>query len=323
LAYWVLFSVTSSVIPARYLATDYRQYPSLAFVCLGLAIALFTLPRYRFGVGAAVALAVYFSAATFHLNTDWRTEESFWAQSVRHGGTALSHSNYAMSVAAKDPALAQHHYLEAIRIYPNHVYANINLALLYIRQGRGDEGLALLRGTVARNPGWAQTRYWLASGLRSLGRTREALVEFRRAADLDPRSLRYQYAAARALQSAGNVAASIPYLERVVPINPRYRNGLFLLGFAHQSTGRRGVAIKEYSLFLRERPKHVQARFNLAYALMKAGDCGAAIEHFERALTLRRSYAEIHRHLALCYRSLGDEVKAGKHAALYRRNRGK
>jgi tetratricopeptide (TPR) repeat protein len=319
LAYWVLFSLTSSIFPFHYVVMDYRQYPPLAFLCLALAIGLFTLRRFRIDIVAVTALTLYFGLASISMNTVWRTEESFWGQSVRYGGRALAHANYGLSVEPKDPKLAEFHYLEALRLEPNYRNASMNLGLLYVAEAREDEGLALLQEIVARDPRWAVGHFGLAEGYRKLGRDDEAVAAQRRAADLDPRRLRYQLQAARALQRAGDVPASIPYLERVTAINPNYLDTLFLLAVAHEKSARGDFAIAAYRGFLSNHPDHVEARFGLGSALANAGDCGEAVAHFERVLALQPGLAAAHRHLAACYRTLGEDVKAAEHATMYER----
>jgi len=313
LAYWLLLALTSSIFSFAYAVTDYRQYPSLAFLCLAITVAWFSIARFRGAVGAVIAIAIYFGASSFHMNTIWKTEESFWGQSVRYGGTDLAHVNFGLSVARKDPKLAEHHYREALRLYPKSIYGNINLGLFLINQKREREGLALLRKAVDLRPEWALTHYWLSRGLRDLGQRKESLIELRRAADLDPRRLDYQYQAASVLQRSRDYAASIGYLNRVLAFNRRYRHANFMLASALQKTGHLNQAITEYRRFLSDRPNHVQGRFNLAYTLMQQGECGEAVKHFERVLVLRKSYAAAHFHLAACYRALGDAKKAESH----------
>ena len=87
--------------------------------------------------------------------------------------------------------------MEALRQYPSHVYANINLGMLYIRQGKAEDGLRLVRKVVRQNPQWSLTHYWHSKALGRLGRAGDSLVALRRAADLDPRNLGYQYEAGR------------------------------------------------------------------------------------------------------------------------------
>jgi len=321
LAYWLLFSLTASVFPFRYVVTDYRQYPSLSFLCLIISLVCFSFKQRALTVALLVSMVLYFSFASVHINQHWKTEESFWHQSVKYGADALAHNNYGLSIAGKNPDLAEYHYLEAIRQAPFHIFANINLGMLYIRQNREEEGIQRLSMAVAWNPDRALAHYWLSIGLNSTGRTEEAIEELKRAADLDSRSLKYQYETARSLQSAGRVSDAIPYFERTIKINPDYEIVGFWLGYAYQKSGQPKKAIVTYNRFLERNSDHVQAHFNLAYALMNEDEYDAALQHFEHVITLRPQYLETHLHLSRCYNAIGDELQATKHMELY--NQGK
>lgn len=313
LSYWILFAPTSSVLPMLYVVTDYRQYPSLAFLALFIVIVSFSLPRQEIVKVCFTALIGYFAISSYSLNTHWRTEESFWAQSVRYGGRELAHMNYAMSIQHKFPQLAEHHFRETLRIYPNHIYGNINLGLFYIRRGDREKGVALVEKAVRVNPRWALSHYWLGKAYGQLGRKREALSEILHAADLDPRHLRHQYEAGRTLQLSGQVAESMPYLERVQAINRYFRDTLFLIGWGHQKAGRTGQAITAYRSYVAHNPRHVQTHFNLGFALMTSGNCKEAVVHFNRVLALDGKRTAAHLHLARCYQALGDTMRAGEH----------
>jgi tetratricopeptide (TPR) repeat protein len=317
LAYWLLFSLTSSIFPFGYVVTDYRQYLPSVFLCLVVTLACFSIKPRILPVALLVSMGLYFSYSSYLINKHWQTEESFWGQSVKYEATALAHQNYGLAVVDKDESLAEYHFREAIRQYPYHIYANINLAMLEIRQKKNEQGLQRLRRMVDLNPKWALPYYWLSMGLRSTG-DKAGYVEYMvQAADLDPRSLRYQYAAGQALHSSGKRAESIPYFERIMGINPEYELTGFWLGFAYQKTNQPQQAIDTYKRFLGHNSDHVQARFNLAYELMKQNDCELAIIQFDRVLALRPGYREVHTYLSRCYRALGDEVAAARHNSLY------
>jgi tetratricopeptide (TPR) repeat protein len=307
LAYWLLFALTSSIFPFGYVVTDYRQYLPLVFLSLTVTMLVFSSNRKTVAISVLSGLLLYFSISSYYNNAHWKTEESFWGQSVKYGAVALAHQNYGLAIVDKNPELAEYHYLEAIRQYPNHIYANINLGMLHIRMGKEAEGLQRLRKMVTLNPNWSLAYYWLSEGLKITGQKEEALKEVQHSADLDPRSLRYQYAAARALQDAGKRAEAIPYFERVINLNPDYNLAGFWLGFAYQKTGQSQNAIDTYNRFLLSNPDHVQGHFNLAYALMNENDCNAAVVHFNRVLVLKPDYKEVHLHLSNCYRALGRE----------------
>ncbi len=316
-AYWLLFSLTSSIFPFGYVVTDYRQYLPLVFLSLTVTLLVFSSGRKRFSLIFLSGLVLYFSLSSYVINKNWKTEESFWGQSVKYGAVALAHNNYGLSIAGKDPDLAEYHYLEALHQSPYHIYANINLGLLYIKQGKNDEGLKILYKITRLNPDWALAHYWLAYGLKSVDRTEEALRETQLAADLDPRSLEYQYEAARALQNDGQYAEAVPYLERIIDLNPEYKLAEFMLGFIRQKSGQSQQAIELYNRFLQRNPRHIQGHFNLAYELMEQGDCRAAVDHFKTVLELKPEYREVHSYLSRCYRSLGKNDLAMEHASLY------
>ena len=318
LAYWWLFSLTSSIFPFGFVVTDYRQYLPLVFLSLTVTMLVFSSHREKLTVIFLSSLVLYFSVSSYYINTHWKTEESFWEQSVKYGADTLAHQNYAFSIVGKNPQLAEHHYLEALRQNPFHIYANINLGLLQIRQGKEEQGLLRLYRMATLNHDWAMPHYWLAAGLKIAGQKEEALKELQIAADLDPRSLKYQYSAARALQESGKPSAAIPYYKQIMGLNPEYKSTGFWLGFAFQKTNQSQQAIDSYNRFLEHYPNDVQGHFNLAYELMNENDCQTAIVHFDKVLELRPSYLEAHKHLARCYRKLGQTQLADDHLSTYR-----
>jgi len=316
-AYWALFLPTSSIMPLRSLAADYRQAPSLVFLCLLLALIAFRALRGRQRVTAAAVAVLWFGVTAWTSNGHWRDEASLWRQSVRRGGVALAHMNYARAVAAEEPEEAEGHYLKALELRPDHILAHINLGLHYIHHGRAEEGLALVRKGVALDSHRAMSHRWLAAALFQLGRATEAVAAISRAVELEPRNPQYHYWTAYYSQSAGEVRASLVPLQRLHELAPSYQDSLFLEGFALQSTGDPVQAIDRYQRFLEEQPDHVQARFNLAYALMEQGRDREAITHFLGTLERRPGYREVHRHLAGCYARVGEEKKAAEHLSLY------
>jgi len=318
LAYWLLFSLTSSIFPFGYVVTDYRQYLPLVFLCLTVTTLLCSSDRKTLSVAVLSGLVLYFSISSYHINTHWKTGESFWQQSVKYGATDLAHWAYGLAIVGKNPELAEHHYLEALRQNPFHIYANISLGMLHIQMGKEEEGLLRLQRMVALNPKWALAHYWLSEGLRITGQKDEALKEITVAADSDTRSLQYQYAAARALQKAGKPTESIPYFERIIGLDPDYWETGFWLGFAYQKTGQSQKAIDTYNRFLQRNPEHDQGHFNLAYTLMAENDCKIAVMHFKKTLALNPSYREAHLHLSSCYKAMGNEQQAAHHQSIYR-----
>lgn len=320
LAYWVLFAPTSSILPYRFIATDYRQYPSLAFLCLGLALAMDRIPMRHLSTTLFVTLTVYFSASTYlHTNPIWKTEFSLWHQSVQYGGDANAHMNYGLSVKEQDSNLAEKHFKIAIEKVPNHVYAHLNLGLLYLaHEDRFAEGLAYLQRSVELGPTVARPHAYLAMAYRKMGKEAEALAEILKAADLEPDNPELQYQAARDLQWSGNHLASLDRLERLTKIYPEgYKNAHFFKGVALQQLGRWPEAENSYQAQLKQYPQDAVTRFNLGVGLLQAGRHQQAIAALQRSLKADPQLHEVHELLAECYEALGNHTKAAYYRNIF------
>jgi tetratricopeptide (TPR) repeat protein len=324
LAYWLLFSPTSSVLPFRSAAADYRGYPSLPWALLaGCLAARAVLPTRARALAFGLALA-WFVGGSLWQNDVWHDEESFWEQSVRHGGQSMAHTNYARQLAERDPELARHHYEEALALAPDNALTHINLGLLEMDGGRTDEGLALVQRAVALAPEWADTHFWFARALALADRWDEAVPEARLAVELaGPGATLVDTAAgimataARRAYDEGDDVRALAHLEALHEFTLAHDDSRFLEGWIHQRAGRPGPAFASYRLQLEHAPDHVQARFNLAHGLMTSGEPEAAIPHFERVLEEAPGLRDVHAHLATCHRALGDEVAAAREQALY------
>jgi tetratricopeptide (TPR) repeat protein len=278
--YWLLLAPTSSVVPFHHLAVDYRPYPASVFCWLAVALGVMRLPLHRLPLIAPylrpallVVAVIYFGAATAVLNRTWRSEETLWRHSIRHGGGALAHLNLAMAVRDLDQRVAL--LRRALQLSPGYVLAHVNLCLALIARGDGnsgqtEEGLGHCRRAVTLAPGWAQAHHWLGRALEQLGHRAAAARALARAAALDPRNLDYQYRAALGAQLAGDVAGSLPFLQRVRAKRPDYGKTGFLYGYALQRQGRLAQAIAAYRAFLRQHPDHARARHNLKHALTRS-----------------------------------------------------
>jgi tetratricopeptide (TPR) repeat protein len=324
LAYWLLFSPTSSVLPFRSAAADYRGYPSLPWVlAAGCLAARALLPARARPLAFGLALA-WFVGGSLWQNDVWHDEESFWEQSVRHGGQSMAHTNYARQLAERDPELARHHYEQALVLAPDNALTHINLGLLEMDGGRTDEGLAHVQRAVALAPEWADTHLWWARALALAGRWDEAAPEARLAVELagpgatlvDTAAELVATAARRAYDEGDDVRA-LAHLATLHEFTPVHGDSRFLEGWIHQRAGRLAPAFASYRLQLEHAPGHVQARFNLAHGLMSSGDPAAAIPQFERVLEEDPGLRDAHAHLATCHQALGDEDAAAREQALY------
>jgi Tfp pilus assembly protein PilF len=316
-AYWVLFAPTSSLIPLRSFATDYRQVPSLVFLTLWfVAGPLAALPA-RAAAAVTVAAAAGLGVLSQRQGEVWRTPLTLWGDAVAKGTTGRGHQNFAFAVQDVDPVLAEEHYQIALRENPGDVYSRINLGLLRLNMGRITDGMAEVERAVQLRPDWAITYRWLAFANRRTGARENAARASARAAELDPRDPDHLYWAGYDLQALGEHAAALPWLERLEREFGAFRDSAFRLAWAYQEVGRPDRAIPLYESFLERSPDHVQALFNLAHARKTRGDFAGAAPGFERVLELSPRYRECHLHLAECYERLGDSARAAPHRAAY------
>ncbi|HEX9367543.1 MAG TPA: tetratricopeptide repeat protein [Vicinamibacterales bacterium] len=299
-AYWVLMAPESSVVPLYHLRSDYRPYPSSAFLFAALAfVAVTRLPR-AVWLTAAVAAVVALTATSIRMNRTWRTEESLWTRSTALGGDAVAHLNLAMAIADRRDPRVKANLERSLALAPGYVLAHIDYGLLLMNLGKINEGLAEVREGVRLAPAWGQSHYWLSVAYESVSMTGSAADEALLAYRLEPNNLQYAYDAARRAQAAGRLADSLPPLGAVVARNERYGLARFLEGFALQQTGAVDEAIASYRRFLAFQPDYSQAHFNLAYALMTKGRCAEALPEFARTLELRPDYREVDTYLARC-----------------------
>jgi Flp pilus assembly protein TadD len=303
-ASWILMLPESSLLPMHHLRVDYRPYPSSVFLWLLVASALAQLARTRLPAITAAA-GLFFAMASISLNGTWRTGETLWAHSVRHGGDEVAHMNLAMSIADRRDPRVRANLERSLQLAPGYVLARINYGLLLIELGEREQGLAQCREAVRLAPHWAQAHYWTAVAYDRLGMSEAALDAARTASQLDPKNLQYAYEAAQRAQRAGRYQESLELLRGRAASHPP---ALFLEAFALQKTARDVEAIERYRRFLSVRPDDFQARFNLGYALMTRGDCDGAIVELTRTLELRPAYHEARVHLAACRARLRDRA---------------
>jgi len=297
-AYFGWLSMTSSILPMRSFAEDYRQLISLPFACVLIGTAFAALPQRARAVALGAACLSLGWASNINAG-HWRTEETLWGRSVALGTTSQGHLNYGISVRQRDPALAKIHYERSLELNPNNVYAKINLALQMIGMGMPKEGIALAEETAAEVPNWALIQHWLSRAYLSAGRREEAIAPAVRANELEPKNPYYRdqlsqllHGYARALQQSGEAPASLPLLELLHSKVERFQDSLFQHAWALHESRKLDEAVVWYEKHLRAEPTNKQARCNLAYVLRDLGRKEDAADQLRKVLVMDPSHAD-------------------------------
>jgi len=117
-----------------------------------------------------------------------------------------------------DAAIAA--YERALRLDPDHVRANVELAIVVMGQGAIDRAVAHLRRAVAAGPDQARPHLVLADALRKQGRDAEAIEQYRRALACDETSVQAHNNLGIALEAAGALTEALEHFERARALKP-------------------------------------------------------------------------------------------------------
>lgn len=277
LGYWLMFAPTSSLMPFRYLATDYRAYPSLGFLFLAVGVLITREGKTaanatRWPIALVVALLLWFGWASHRQNDVWQDELSLWSQSVKYGATANAHLNLGRAhIGAGNRAEARVQFQHALDLEPDFVLAWINFGWLDINDGHVDEGLQRVKRAVDMRPEWSDAWDWYGRSLRLAGRPEEAWVASRRALELEPEHKERLYYAAFHAQIAGHYIESLEIVDRLHARHHEYIKSRFVRAFSLHKLERWQEAADEYRLYLAQHPNDEQARLNLDMVLEELG----------------------------------------------------
>jgi len=302
LAYWVMFSLTSSVLLTHGIVADRWMYPSMPFASLVVAgLAYHWLPL-RGARLMAVLLVTYFGASSLYMNGHYRDDCSVWTQSTRHGTTATGHINLGRCLMARGDEDSRQHFEHALAMHPGAYIAEINLGMWHLRWGDPDEGLRWARLAVTHAPpeNRGLAHHWLAKALVRTGNHDEAFLEARTAAEINPSNVQYLYGAAFQAQVVGQWEECLRFSERIHASQRNHELSRFVAGWCNQKLGRLDEAVAEYETAIEHAPKYSQTHLNLGYAHKDRGDYAAAIRAFERYLDLQPGNVEAREQIREC-----------------------
>ncbi len=299
-SYWILMLPESSFVPLHHLAVDYRPYPSSLFFYISLwHLGSYLLSR-RWAVLLFVLYAMGMAGGSWYQNKTWKSDSALWAQSVRYGGDAIAHMNYAMSFSDRNDPRVRFHMEESLRIAPWAILPHINLGLLLIDLGDPVKGLALCEKAVELGPDWAQAHYWLAQAYEKVDRATDAAASAAKAAELEPRNFAYLMLAAVYAQQVKDYTGSLVIINKLIAMDADYEEALFVRGYAQQMLGDNDAAIADYKIFLSRSPTHTTARFNLGFAYLTKNRCQEAVIEFKQIPQDDSTYEEAHEYIEKC-----------------------
>lgn len=216
--------------------------------------------------------------------------------------------------------LAEAAYRNILTSDPNHPEARHYLGILLHQNGRSEDGLDLLRRSVALRPDSADFHDNFARALQDCGSPAEAAQQYREALSLAPPVPERLYNLGNALMAMGAPEEAAAAYRRAIeqkPIFPEAYNGLGTafeaLGNEHQDIGKLDEAIAAYRAAIEIDDRYADAYNNLGNALMAmyrhgGDDKEVGSSSLERAETAYRRAIELEPERAGMHSNLGNAL---------------
>jgi tetratricopeptide (TPR) repeat protein len=162
----------------------------------------------------------------------------------------------------------------------------VNLATIYMKQGRLQEAVQVLEAEYGRSPQDRTVRLNLAQAWARSGRTDEALKLYAALHGDVPRDLDVVEDYAHALLGAGRYAEAATVYDAGLAVDPKWAWGLAGKGFAlhRQGRSREGAALVQQAQAIDARA--ARAQFYGGVIALESGDLAAARAQLTRALEL-------------------------------------
>lgn len=199
----------------------------------------------------------------------WRDDAALFTRAVdMHGDNWLAHNNLGSALLrqGRDPALAERHFREALRLHPGFELARRNLGVALSRAGRLPEAEAQFQEALRLKPDYLDAHTDLGVALLRLGRPAEAEAHLRQALALEPDLPGAVNNLGLALMQQDRLEEAVPVLARAVALAPGLADARNNLGVALARLGRHAAAAEQFEQALALSPGSVQARRNLEEA---------------------------------------------------------
>lgn len=308
--YFVTLAPESLVFPLAEPVNEHRPY--LAMLGLGAAAALglwhlarIAAVRYAAPPAWVLAVALTFCAsllgtATVARNRVWQSERSLWRDAVEKApGNARAWMNVGHDEVARGKYTeARASFLRALELSPCYADVHMNLSVLETRLGDSVASLAWADEAARCEPGLASGHYYRALALEQVGRSEDALAEYRETTRLDPRHTKAWFALGRLLETQTDWAGAVAAYDRAIAESDgTHTEAAMNAGLIyHYRLGAPAHAADRYRTVLDRVPSHYGAQYQIAVALLASGhteEATAAWRRFARIAETHADYAAL------------------------------
>lgn len=179
---------------------------------------------------------------------------------------------------------AVQYFLSALRYQPGYVEARLNLASVYMEQGRLSEAEEEVRRALKLAPPRADVLAKQGECLIRSGREQEAIPFLKRAILLDSANVQAHYYLGEAYAASQDWDATLKQLHMTLSLQPNNAPAHYLMGVVYEAQGNGTAAIAHYQQSLGMKPEFEKARLAIAEHHQTRGDSAAALEDMKQAL---------------------------------------
>jgi tetratricopeptide (TPR) repeat protein len=164
--------------------------------------------------------------------------------------------------------------------------AHTNLGLVFLQQGKIDDGIAHYRSALQIQPDSWDAEYNLGTALLGKGQVDEAILHCEEAVRMRPTDPDAQVSLGNALFQKGKIDEAIAHYQQAITAQPDHFLARYSLGRALLEKGELDGAIQVSQSALLLRPSDADCHTTLAIALEEKGIPAEAIPHYQKALEL-------------------------------------
>ncbi len=205
---------------------------------------------------------------------------------------------------------AKAHYLDVLRLDPDHADALHMLGNIDLREGRLDDAERVLRRAVELAPSAPGYNTTLGNALRAAGRPAEAAAAYRRELSLRPDFAAAHNQLGLVLMDLGNAAEALKSFRQALSHVPSYTDACVNVGRALNNLRRLPEAEAAFEQALRLDPDLAEAHNGLGHVRRARGDATGALTSFERAVACDSGHLPSQRNLAAALVDAGRTAEA-------------
>ncbi|PYP88410.1 MAG: hypothetical protein DMF61_07405 [Blastocatellia bacterium AA13] len=280
--FFIILSVSSSIMPFNDLAYEYRVYLSLAGVISGMVFGAIELWRGwlhsrvatacsainggRLAFLLVIVMVASLGILTLSRNQDYKTEMGLWADTiVKLPANPRARINFGTELQTQGrlaDAVAQ--FTESIAIDPSNAGAFYNRGSALKTLGQFDQAAADFNEALRLEPRYAKAHNNLGSLLVERRDLKSAEVHFRKALEISPDSKLARLNLAGTLAAQRQFGEAQEHAEKLLEFAPKLAEAHFIVALCRESAGDLVETDKHLRLAIEYDPSHSRARTELA-----------------------------------------------------------